>query len=291
MVELCYLFLIVFSVITYFLHKELKYLREKAEENRHIKHNEDIVASQLTLLRTALDEKKFVLHYQPIHATSGELVGAEALVRWDTPDGLVYPDAFIPLIEASNLLGEFTGWVLYQALTDFSQAELKGYTVSVNVPPVQMATPEFFTLVEGMISSYPFEKERLILEVTESQGLYPDSENSDVVGHFRDSGYRLAMDDFGIGYSTLSRLKEYDYNELKIDKMFLKDLESSERDVELLKGIMSLCHLLNIGVTLEGVETAYHKELAESLQVEKVQGYFFSKPLPHEEFLAYIKQY
>ena len=239
-------------------------------------------------LRRAQREGEFMLHYQPIMSASGEhIVGAEALLRWADPlRGTVSPAAFIPVLEQTGLIVSVGAWVLRNACRQGSKwiaAGARSLVISVNVSPRQFAEANFVATVKSILIETRFPPTQLQLEVTEGLLLDPMPETLQKIGSLAESGVRLAIDDFGMGYSSLAFLKTFPLSTLKIDRLFVNDSARHARDAAIVRAIIELGHGLGLRVTAEGVETGEQFDVLHKLGCDTFQGYLFSPALPVEQ--------
>lgn len=240
-----------------------------------------------TDLRKAVDAGQLQFHYQPqVDTRSGTVVGVEALLRWQHPErGLIPPDLFIPLAEELGLIPEIGNWGLQQACRDLADLHREGFAlpkVAVNVSALQFG-PDFGEQVKRALATSGLPPQALSLEVTEGIAM----DNSELTLHtlyqLQSLGVRLSIDDFGTGYSSLSYLNRFPLDELKIDRSFVTDVESSEQQASLVSAIIAMGRSLQLDLVAEGVETAgqYHYLTRNGARV--IQGYLFSKPVVVEE--------
>ena len=243
-------------------------------------------------LREAIDEKQFLLHYQPQIAGDNQLTGAEVLVRWQHPQrGIVSPAEFIPLTEETGLILPLGQWVLEAACVQLalwaSKAGMEHLTLAVNVSAHQFREPDFVTKVQAVIAQTGANPLRLKLELTESL-LVDDVEDIIVkMVLLKASGIGFSLDDFGTGYSSLSYLKRLPLDQLKIDQSFVRDVLSDPNDPNdavIARTIVALGQSLGLGVIAEGVETAAQRDFLAASGCHAYQGYFFSRPLPLKGF-------
>ncbi len=236
-------------------------------------------------LRQSLGARQFILHYQPQVNTLGQLLGAEALVRWQHPSrGLVAPGEFIPLAESTGLILPLGRWILYSACqqlvawaADPKRAQL---TMAVNVSARQFHHRDFVEDVLAVLDETGANPQRLELELTESH-LVQDVETMIVkMGQLKARGVRFALDDFGTGYSSLSYLKRLPLSQLKIDRSFVRDLLSDPSDAAIVRTIVALGDSLGLQVIAEGVETLAQRDALLRLGCQRFQGYLFGKPEP-----------
>ena len=246
-------------------------------------------------LRKALSDGEFTLAFQPIMGRCGERVAAvEALMRWTDPlHGAVSPAQFIPVLEQTGLIVEAGSWVLREACRQGLHWIVGGapsLVLSVNVSPSQFAENRFVPTVEAILAETGFPATRLQLEVTEGLLLEPTPETLRKIGALKDLGVRLAVDDFGMGYSSLAYLKTFPLHTLKIDRMFVRDMAQHERDAAIVRAIIDLGHGLGLKITAEGVETAEQFQALQALGCDTLQGFLFSRPISAEEFRALLSQ-
>lgn len=242
-------------------------------------------------LRHAVDRGEFVLHYQPIiDLESGRVAGAEALLRWNHPvDGIVSPIKFIPLAEETGLIVPIGDWVFKAAceqIREWHDIGLNSLHVSVNLSPRQCREITFGKTFEDTLRTTGADPNAVTLEITEN--LLMESDNDDAVTmlhKLRDQGVHLSLDDFGTGYSSLSYLKRFPFDVLKIDRSFVKDVATDSEDKALIEAMIAMAHGLNITVVGEGAETREQVDFLRSRDCDAVQGYYFSKPIPADQFV------
>jgi diguanylate cyclase (GGDEF)-like protein len=246
-------------------------------------------------LRDALVRDQFHLVYQPqISYRDHRVVGVEALIRWQHPEhGLVPPDLFIPLAEQNGTIIAIGEWVLDQAckqLRDWHDQGFSDMRMAVNLSTVQLHHAELPRVINNLMQMYRLPPRSLELEVTET-GLMEDiSTAAQHLLSLRRSGALIAIDDFGTGYSSLSYLKSLPLDKIKIDKSFVQDLLDDDDDATIVRAIIQLGKSLGMQVIAEGVETLEQEAYIISEGCHEGQGYFYSKPLPARELVAYLKQ-
>jgi EAL domain-containing protein (putative c-di-GMP-specific phosphodiesterase class I) len=258
-----------------------------------------MVASRLSLenlLRNALDEEQFVLHYQPIYnLASGEISSAEALIRWNHPEtGLVPPNDFIPILEETGMIHDVGRWVLRQAIDDYLRWRSLGppdMRISVNISQMQLRDPGFEAEMRQLLDVDVHAATGLELEITEGLMMVDVYQGINCLRVIRDMGVTIAIDDFGTGYSSLSHLTRLPLDTLKIDRTFVKNMTRSPEGHVLVQAIISLAHLLKLNVVAEGVETEEQSNCLKLLGCNKVQGFLFSKPLPADLFEAELVKF
>ncbi|WP_047985456.1 putative bifunctional diguanylate cyclase/phosphodiesterase [Ornithinibacillus californiensis] len=239
-----------------------------------------------TYLHKAIELNELTVHYQPqFDLASYHIVGAEALLRWECEMGKIPPDEFIPIAEETGLIIPIGEWVLRQACQDVKRFKANGletFPISVNISTRQLMAPNFIERVQTIIEEEQVNPKLLTLEITESAFLYYEDAKENILA-LRNLGVGVSLDDFGIGYSSLSMIRNIEIDELKIDRSFLNDSIKNNRVRSLLEAIIQIGKKINTKVVVEGIET---KEQIDILTVYDVlgQGYFYSKPLPIEEF-------
>ncbi len=246
-------------------------------------------------LRQAINRQEFLLHYQPrVDMVSGEITGMEALVRWQHPvQGLLYPTKFIPVAEESGLIVPLGEWVLRTACEQnkaWQLAGLKPVSIAVNLSARQFKQQDLVELVSNILQETELDPSYLELELTESMVMQNVEAAIATLTQFKVIGVKLSIDDFGIGYSSLNYLKHFPIGFLKIDQSFVRDITTNRDDAIIAKIIISMAHDLGLRVIAEGVETEEQKSFLCSHRCDEMQGYFFSMPLPAEEFETLLKE-
>ena len=236
-------------------------------------------------LRYGIKHGELRLHFQPRYRIAdGQMVGAEALVRWQHPErGLIAPDTFIPIAEESGLILSLSDWVLETACACAAQLP-DALFVSVNLSPTEFKRGNLMERVRHALQASGIEPARVELEITESVMLEDAVGALDVMRALKQLGIRIAMDDFGTGYSSLSYLRAFPFDGLKIDRSFLTRLEDSEDDQAIIHAIVGLGRALALTVTAEGIETAEHLAMLKAVACDEGQGYFLSRPLDIDAF-------
>ena len=238
----------------------------------------------------AIKEKQFVLHYQPLmRADESAVHGVEALIRWEHPiHGLIPPDQFIPLLEDSGKIDEVGAWVLQEACEQLAIWQTEGFehlTMSVNVSPHQLNDKQFVGNVITALQTTGIDANSLEIEITERMFLAFNDVNLQVLNSLTDLGVRIAVDDFGMGHSSLSYISKLRVNTLKIDRSFIRDMMHNKEDAKIVSALIGLGERLSISVTAEGVETREQLSVLEDLNCHVAQGYLFSKAMPADEFV------
>jgi len=240
-------------------------------------------------LRRALENKELLLYYQPqVDATSMKIVGVEALVRWQHPEwGLVLPGRFISVAEESGQIRDIGNWVLYAAVqqnADWQAAGLPIVPVAINLSVVQFKDDALCDTVVDAMRVSGLDPAMVELELTESIAMDDSTFTIDMVARLHALGIALSIDDFGTGYSSLSYLKRFKIDKLKIDQSFVRDLHRDPDDAAIVTAIIGLAHGLGFRTIAEGVETREELDFLRAHHCDEIQGYFYSKPLPVDEF-------
>lgn len=271
------------------------YLAKQAGKNRYQLFDVGQAAAveaqreSLDRIRRAMDRHEFVLHYQPkVNMKTGELIGAEALIRWQHPErGLLPPAAFLPIIENHTISVEVGEWVIDSALAQITQWKGAGLDipVSVNVSARQLQQADFALRLSELLGAHPdVQPNSLELEILETSALEDIKNVSEVMFACRKIGVRFALDDFGTGYSSLTYLKSLPADVLKIDQTFVRDMLDDTDDLAIVEGVMGLANAFRRIAIAEGVETIAHGELLLSLGCELAQGYAIARPMPAADF-------
>jgi diguanylate cyclase (GGDEF)-like protein/PAS domain S-box-containing protein len=246
-------------------------------------------------LRHALDRQQLEVFYQPVvHGRSGRITGVEALLRWHHPErGMVPPDHFIPLAEETGLIGVIGEWVLETAcaqLQRWSDAGVNLY-LSVNISERQRELGLEAQVVSEILQRYGIDPGQLVLEITEGLLLQDSEETIGWLQGFKQAGVHLAIDDFGTGYSSLSYLKRFPVDTLKIDREFVRDLNTDRYADSLVSAIISMAASLELRLIAEGVETEAQRATLSKQGCQYMQGYLFCRPLPAEELNDWLVHY
>jgi diguanylate cyclase (GGDEF)-like protein len=246
-----------------------------------------------TKLRTAYRRKEFLLNYQPIiELKSGEVIGLEALIRWNSPDqGIVTPDQFINSMDSTGLQSSVEYWVMETAcdqLAQLNQVLERDYFVSINLSERQIRQPQLMESVANILRTNNLPSKNLWLEVTEQSNITNMEKAITIFQTFQSMGIRMCLDDFGTGYSTLSYLYTFPMDVMKIDKSFIHRVMEHDESAKVVRTIIGLAHNLNLKVVAEGVETEDQFDFLRSADCDYVQGYYFSKPLGMEEILRFL---
>jgi len=244
----------------------------------------------------ALEQDNFFLNYQPqIDLVTGHLLGVETLIRWQHPTlGPVSPATFIPIAEKNGLIVPIGYWVLKQSCLQYQKWRSLGippFKLSVNLSLRQLQEADLVSQIQTILQETQMNPQELALEVTESL-MYQDPEKVITrLTRLKKMGIQVALDDFGVGYSSLSYLKNLPLHILKIDKSFLDDLITTEKDQVILQSIIELGHRLDLKIIAEGVENQGQVELLKTMNCDYGQGYLFSRPLGRIEMTRYFQDF
>jgi diguanylate cyclase (GGDEF)-like protein len=252
---------------------------------------------QLTLLgqlRRAIEQEELVMYYQPkVDFVSGRIAGAEALLRWKHPQhGFMPPDDFIPLLEKTGMIKPVTAWTLNTAIGQCARLIQQGIhlNIAINVSARLLQDRQLPEQVLTLITEHKVPPGRITLEVTESALMADPERTLNIITRLDETGVQLSIDDFGTGYSSLSYLQKLPVDELKIDKSFVQDMDTSINDSTIVNSIIELAHNLGMKVTAEGVESRRVWDMLKARGCDLAQGYLMSKPLPIEQFQMLIKE-
>ncbi|MBJ2244355.1 MULTISPECIES: putative bifunctional diguanylate cyclase/phosphodiesterase [Pseudomonas] len=245
-------------------------------------------------IRLALLRNEFIVHYQPkLDLNSGQIVGAEALIRWHQPDhGWIYPSAFIPVAEDSGLIVPLSQWVLRQACEQaraWQVAGLPPICISVNISAIDFRQRNFVANLVEILERTGLAPHLLELEITERVLMQNAEDTLTTLRRIKTLGVRLSIDDFGTGYSSLSYLRRFPIDVLKIDQSFIRGLSENSQDAQLISAIISLGKSLDLNIIAEGVETVEQLVFLKAHQCEEGQGFLFSKAVAAEDFAQLLQ--
>ncbi|WP_409252927.1 putative bifunctional diguanylate cyclase/phosphodiesterase [Bacillus sp. SCS-153A] len=247
-------------------------------------------------LRKAIEFQEFVLYYQPlIDARTNKITSLEALIRWNHPTrGILSPAEFIPFAEEIGLIGQIGEWVIKEACRQLKQWHDLGFTslsMSVNLSAQQFKDEHLQEKLMNILKENGLSPEFINLEITETSAMEYSNKFKNIFNNFKHTKLKIHLDDFGVGYSSLSYLKQWTIDTLKIDRSFIKELVLDSDNREIVTAIINLAHALGIKVIAEGVETESQLEILNSLGCDALQGYYISVPLAKEEMSRYLVQY
>ena len=242
-------------------------------------------------MQAAITERQFMMYLQPKYSIEkNSIIGAEALVRWRHPKkGMIYPDQFIPIVEENGFIKKVDYYIWEEACCFIKKCEEEGLgniPISVNVSRVHLQDDECVHVLADIIKNKGIDKTLLELEITETVG---EQQVSMKAQQLKGEGYTLLMDDFGSGYSSLNILLETPFDVIKLDKKFMENMMISGKGRLILEQIVHMADKLGLGILAEGVETKEQVELLQSIGCDQVQGYYYAKPMPKEEFFELLK--
>jgi len=245
-------------------------------------------------LRRALDRKEFALHYQPkIDLRTGEITGAEALLRWNHPQrGAVAPSKFVPIAEDCGLILPVGAWVLREACRQgqvWLGAGLPATTMAVNISAMEFRSEEFLAGLFGILKETGFNPAFLQIELTESVLMKHAESAESILGALRDRGVQVALDDFGTGYSSLSYLRKFPIDALKIDQSFVRQITTTPEETTIVTAIINMGRNLGLRVIAEGVETKEELAFLKAHECDEAQGYYFSRPVVADQFAGLLR--
>ncbi|MET0291114.1 MAG: EAL domain-containing protein [Steroidobacteraceae bacterium] len=245
-------------------------------------------------LRKALANGEFVLHYQPkVETQTGRIDSAEALIRWEHPTrGIIPPAEFIPIAEENGMILQIGEWVLREACQQLRRWHDAGFgrlRISVNLSAEQFQQANLLAIVKSAIEAAGIEPGWLEIELTESSVMRDAERSVHVLRQLAEYGVRISVDDFGTGYSSLSYLRRLPLHKLKIDRSFIRDVETSRDDAQIIRAIVSLAHSLKLQVTAEGVENDAQYNFIRSLGCEEYQGFLCSEPVSADNFIETLR--
>ncbi|MDW2644507.1 EAL domain-containing protein [Citrobacter sp. HN-141] len=245
-------------------------------------------------LSQALERNQFELWYQPKY-TAGDhsLTGFEALLRWHHPErGVLLPAEFLPALEETGLIIPVGTWILQQACRQLYQWKSQGHTewtLAVNLSPAQFEQPDIVDIVCNALAQYQLSPAHLTLELTESTALKNLKRSVEVLNAFADLGITVSIDDFGTGYSNILMLKSLPARELKIDRIFVKDISENSKNTKIVSTIIDIAHSMNMCVVAEGIETQEQETLLTQMGCGVLQGFLYAKPLPAHKIYELIQ--
>jgi diguanylate cyclase (GGDEF)-like protein/PAS domain S-box-containing protein len=239
-------------------------------------------------LRQALEQNQFLVYFQPQARMDGEVIGFEALLRWNHPTrGFVPPDQFIPLAEENGLIIQIGEWVLREACREAASWP-RPLQVAVNLSPVQFQAGDLERAIHQILLETGLSPTRLEVEITEGVLIGDFTRALNLLRRLKALGIRIAMDDFGTGYSSLSYLQSFPFDKIKIDRSFISNLETTPQSAEIVRAVLSLAHALNMPVVAEGVETEAQRAFLAREACEQMQGYLVGRPDLIERYLDLI---
>ncbi len=243
-------------------------------------------------LRKAVEQKELVLHYQPQVTKDGDVVGAEALIRWVHPEmGIISPVQFIPLAEETGLIIPIGRWIFSEACRELAKWKSEGLslTMSVNLSVKQLRDREWLSNLEKVLAENRIDPEFFHIEITESSLMENIEFILSKLMYLKEKGIQFSIDDFGTGYSSLNYLKRLPIHAVKIDRTFIVDLPTNAQDASIVEAVINMAHGLGLKTVAEGVDTAEQLEFLKGKGCDILQGYYFSKPLDSRGIIEYAR--
>jgi len=285
------------------IHHSLLAIKQNEDSGKQIYFYEDLkdfsVKERLCLardLQAAIRTDQLQLYHQPqINLSNNNIYGSEVLLRWEHPiHGFIPPDIFVAVAEDTGLINELTQWVIDGAFRQHQQLQ-KGrsspYKMSINISGKDVSLPGFLSYVRERMTALAIPRNSIVFELTESVMVSDYDRLRKLMNHLSQLGISASIDDYGTGYSSLSYISQLKFDELKIDKAFILDLDKSERNLTIVKTTIDMAKSLNLKVIGEGVESASIEEKLKECGCDIGQGYYYSRPLSFEEYLTWLEQY
>ncbi|HEV7666425.1 MAG TPA: EAL domain-containing protein [Chloroflexota bacterium] len=251
--------------------------------------------SLLSDIRLGLERGEFCLYYQPkIDSRSGRVAGLEALIRWQHPKhGFVPPDRFIPLAEQSGLMRPITRWVFDAALADYCRLRDLGRAIpmAINISARNLDEGDLVDFVERTLARFGVAPHQLEIELTESSLMHNQKRSGELLKQLSEMGIRIAIDDFGTGYSSLALLRHLPVHQLKIDRSFVREMDTNNGGRTIVRSIIDLAHNLGLEVVAEGVEDSFVLGTLAALGCDQAQGYLIAKPMPFGQITTWVKEW
>ncbi len=247
----------------------------------------------VTDFRRALNNDEFVFYYQPEwDLKTGQIMGVEALVRWETPTGIIPPMEFIPMLEETGLINEFTPYLLNQTLKDLRELYQSGFDnlfMSINLSIVQLHDPGLLNTMKQTLAKYSILPEQLECEITETKHMQNRELELNTLRALRQEGIRLSIDDFGSGHASFNYLKDLEAHKLKIDRDFISSLFDKPANETIMRTIIELGHALDLVVLAEGIETSEQEKWLRENDCDVGQGFWFARPLPMNMLIPFLR--
>ncbi|MDR7238777.1 EAL domain-containing protein [Neobacillus drentensis] len=274
--------------------------QKKGKNNYHILSHSSSIQSFKSYsigrdLKKAVENNEMILYYQSrVDTYSNQIIAAEALIRWNHPEwGLISPHEFLSIAEENGLITDIDDWVLKEAcnqIKKWKEEQLHTVPISINISAVHFMKRDWSRTVAKVIQDAGIQPYDLEFEITESTVLNTESMVRDTINSLRDLGISIALDDFGVGYSSISYLNQFPFDVIKIDKSFIRNMLLSDKNLHIAKSIIYMAKGLQIRVVAEGVETIQQLKVLQKEQCQEIQGYLFSHPVPVDEFETLLQK-
>jgi EAL domain-containing protein (putative c-di-GMP-specific phosphodiesterase class I)/CheY-like chemotaxis protein len=266
-----------------------KFFEEKLKEHALDRINLE------SALHKALERKEFMIYYQPkFDSINQNISGSEALIRWNNSDfGLISPSQFVPIAEENGLIIAIGDWLLEsicKQLNEWKESGINPSPVAINISARQLEQKNFVQSISKILEKTNIENELIEIELTESILIQNSVRNSRKLIQLRKNGTKVSIDDFGTGYSSLAYLSNFPFDKLKIDQSFIRDIVTDKAAASLATSIISMAHRLGVRVIAEGVETQSQLDFLKDYNCDEIQGYYFSEPVPADEFTELLKK-
>ena len=246
-----------------------------------------------TDLRRALANNEFVFYYQPEwDLKTGKIKGVEALMRWESPHGIIPPNEFIPVLETTGVINEFTPFLLDQTLHDLKELHEHGFAdlfMSVNISPVQLRDNTLPDLIEKALRKYSVSPDTFECEMTEGRSLSKTGMELDILKAIAKKGIRISIDDFGAGNASFGYIKNLNSHKIKVDYEFIRDLFEKESNQTIMRTIIGLGHALGMTVLAEGIEKPEQEKWLRENGCDYGQGFYLSRPLPLQMLIPFLR--
>ena len=246
-----------------------------------------------TDLRRALTHNEFTFYYQPEwDLKTGKIKGVEALIRWESPTGIIPPNDFIPILEETGLINSFTPFLFSQTLSDLHELHALGFSdlfMSVNLSAVQLRDPTLVETVQKNLDQYAILPEHLECEITENKFVGEEKVELETLKDLKKMGIKISIDDFGSGSASFNYIKNININKIKVDIEFIRDLFEKEANQTIMRTIIGLGHSLNLSVLAEGVEKPDQEKWLCENGCDYAQGFLFSRPLPLPMLISFLR--
>jgi len=274
------------------------YAAKKAGRNNYSEYEsclEHDMLSKITMyeeIKNSIQEEQFELYYQPKHSVKDEnIVGVEALIRWPHPEkGFISPGEFIPLAEDTDLIIPLGNWVIRKAFRQYREWNTISpidLHLSINISPKQFIDDNFIPFLLRSVKEFSVSPKKIDLEITESLAIENTELTLEKINQLKKIGFKITMDDFGTGYTSLTYLSKFPLDRIKIDQSFIRDITSNKNHAAIVQSLVSVAKNLDIKVTAEGVETKDQLLYLQEWDCDEIQGYYYSKPIPSNSFVEY----